>query len=109
MSDTFRLWSRAEVLTYVRERGRYGATAREVESASGNDHGKISGKLSTLHRDGHLALTIAKRAGYGVYKAPEHVLDREGVRQHGHNRPCPHCGRRPHFQDEQEEEREWQR
>ena len=85
---------RWEVLAYVRGQGIRGATRREVMERWLTDGGPISGKLSTLHRDGHLAMLAETRGGrFHVYVAPEYVRERP-TREHARNAPCPHCGRR---------------
>jgi hypothetical protein len=56
------------------ERGTVGATSAEIETLTGDHHGKVSSALSSMHKDGAIvALKNVKRNHCGVYVLPEHV------------------------------------
>jgi hypothetical protein len=76
--------SQARVYRYLLAWSARGRTSREIEEASGWHHGKASGALSMLHRDGLVALLTWKRQGYGVYVLTEYV-DGRPVRPRRHN------------------------
>jgi len=62
------------ILGILGERGPVGATSAEIETLTGEGHGKVSGALSSMHKDGALAvLKQGKRNGCGVYVLLEHV------------------------------------
>jgi hypothetical protein len=59
------------------EAGPMGKTALEIEKATGEGHGKVSGALSAMHREGMVAaLKLDRRNGYGVYVLPGQVGNR---------------------------------
>jgi predicted transcriptional regulator len=59
------------------ERGPIGATSAEIEEWTGEGHGKVSGALSSMHKDGAIvALKNVKRNHCGAYVLPEHTGDR---------------------------------
>jgi len=65
------------ILGLLREAGPMGRTALEIEKATGEGHGKVSGALSAMHREGMVAaLKLDRRNGYGVYVLPEQVNNR---------------------------------
>lgn len=64
------------VLRYLAERGRYGATWRDVAMALGVHHGSASGSLSNLHKADRIARLAEVRSRCHVYVLNEHVHDR---------------------------------
>lgn len=65
------------VLQMLAQAGPMGRTAAEIEKATGQGHGRVSGALSALHKDGKIAaLKLDRRNGHGVYVA----LDQIGTR-----------------------------
>jgi len=65
------------ILQMLGEAGPMGRTALEIEKATGEGHGKVSGALSSMHREGMVvALKLDRRNGYGVYVLPGQVGNR---------------------------------
>jgi hypothetical protein len=65
------------ILGMLAEAGPMGKTALEIEKATGEGHGKVSGALSAMHREGMVAaLKLDRRNGYGVYVLPSQVGNR---------------------------------
>lgn len=65
------------ILGLLGEAGPMGRTALEIEQATGEGHGKVSGALSAMHRDGMIsALKLDRRNGHGVYVLNEQVGNR---------------------------------
>lgn len=89
------------ILGLLAEAGPMGRTALEIEKATGEGHGKVSGALSAMHREGMIAaLKLHRRNGYGVYVLPEHVGN-NGTREYKPNggdqtkaAPLPTAGER---------------
>lgn len=65
------------ILGLLGEAGPMGKTALEIEQATGEGHGRVSGALSAMHRDGMIsALKLDRRNGHGVYVLNEVVGNR---------------------------------
>lgn len=65
------------ILGLLGEAGPMGKTALEIEQATGEGHGKVSGALSAMHRDGMIsALKLDRRNGHGVYVLNSEVGNR---------------------------------
>jgi hypothetical protein len=65
------------ILGLLREAGPMGRTALEIEQATGEGHGKVSGALSAMHREGMIAaLKLDRRNNHGVYVLPGQVNNR---------------------------------
>lgn len=65
------------ILQMLAEAGPMGRTALEIEKTTGEGHGKVSGALSAMHREGMVAaLKLDRRNGYGVYVLPDQVGNR---------------------------------
>jgi hypothetical protein len=87
------------ILQMLDEAGPLGLTSREVSEATGEHHGRASGTLSNLHKEGLVAalatgehLPNNSRNGFGVYVLPQNVLGRL-TRTHKANRPVVLPGR----------------
>jgi len=65
------------ILQFLADAGPMGMTALEIEKATGEGHGKVSGALSAMHREGMVvALKLDRRNGYGVYVLERNVQNR---------------------------------
>lgn len=62
-------WLRREVTT--------GMTAKDLGAVLRCHHGKASGILSLLHKDGRVVLLKSRRDGFGIYTLPAYVYGRE--------------------------------
>jgi len=69
----------------VASQGTRGLTIGELRDvAQGYHHGTLSGSLSSLHRDGVIAMLDEKRNGNLIYVAPENINNRP-TRAQGRN------------------------
>lgn len=74
-------------LAALRSAGTRGLTYQELGSTFGWHHGKSSGVLSVLHKDGQIArLAKERRNRCAVYVAPQHI-DNRAVARHGRKDP----------------------
>lgn len=65
------------ILQMLDEAGPVGLTSAEIEKRTGEGHGKVSGVLSSMHKDGAItALKLDRRNGCGVYVLPQNVQGR---------------------------------
>jgi len=67
---------RAKALALLREAGDYGLTWWEMDDLTGWGHGKVSGALSNLHKEGRIARLVETRGRSKVYILPDLVGDR---------------------------------
>lgn len=92
---------RATIVALVRNAGLMGMTWKEVSTATGLPHQKVTPALSNLHQDGVLAaLRHEKRNGCGLYVAPEFVKTRI-VREFKPNRSNNTEAQRPRLTKEE--------
>ncbi len=67
----------ASILGMLKDAGDLGLTSAEIENKSGMGHGKVSGALSSMHKEGLIvALKFVRRNNCGVYVMPENVVGR---------------------------------
>lgn len=65
------------ILQLLAEAGPMGLTSQKIEELTGENHGKVSGALSAMHREGMVAaLKLDRRNGFGVYVLPGQVQNR---------------------------------
>jgi hypothetical protein len=77
-------------LTYLAQRGRHGATWKELADGLGLHHGSASGVLSVLHKTEHICRLKEMRNKCKVYVLPEFVDNRPIEYQQ--KKSCPNCG-----------------
>lgn len=82
---------REAVLKSLYAAGIAGRTWGEISDEIGAHHGVTSGRLSLLHKSGHIARLSAKRGGSKVYVDKEFVAGRK-TEPYGRSRQCPNCG-----------------
>lgn len=78
---------RAKTLTLMREAGARGLTWWEIDDFTGWGHGRISGALSNLHKEGRLARLADTRGRSKVYVLSDLTLDR-ATEKPGRNKPA---------------------
>ena len=78
-------------LTYLANRGKHGATWRELAEALGLHHGSASGVLSVLHLTERIARLKDTRNRCKVYVLPE-FIDSRKVENRQKKKSCPNCG-----------------
>lgn len=64
------------ILPVLVKSGRRGRTAHEMSVRLGHDHGKVSGAMSSLHKQNKVALLAHKRNGQHVYVLDTNVFGR---------------------------------
>lgn len=74
-----------ETLNWLRERGTFGVTWKELANIELWHHGQASGVLSVLHKVGRIARLTERRDRCAVYVLPEYVNGRETA-PHGRQR-----------------------
>lgn len=65
-----------DIFKAIKKRPVKGYTSAEIEFESSLDHGKVSGALSMLHKEGVLALLQEKRDGFRIYVLSDFVNGR---------------------------------
>lgn len=76
----------AQVRRMLRARGAEGMTVKEFREATGHHHGKASGTLSSMHKDGDVVRLAERRNRCEVYVLPAYVNGRE-TRSQGREKP----------------------
>jgi hypothetical protein len=69
-----------------------GTTWKEIADISTLHHGKVSGALSVLHKEGKISRLLEKRNRCRVYVLNEYVSGRETDSQGRKPKECPNCG-----------------
>lgn len=81
---------RKRIVWGLAKRKQRGATISEVTAALGKAANGVSGCLSILHGQGHVALLAEQRGEQQIYVLPKYVGDRETVPRRQHH--CDGCG-----------------
>jgi hypothetical protein len=69
-----------------------GSTWKEIADISTLHHGKVSGALSVLHKEGKISRLLESRNRCRVYVLNEYVSGRETDSQGRKPKECPNCG-----------------
>ena len=88
-STASRQW---QAMSFLAQRGLYGATWRELAEQTNEHHGAVSGVLSVLHKEERISRLLQKRDRCRVYVLPEFVNGRDTDTQGRKTPDCPHCG-----------------